>query len=160
MLFTLFLKSLPTLVFMSLTLACAVFRVRSIFLSFISGHVYFRISLMTLRIVGSSRKRFTSITILWHSLRWVLMWTINPFKDLDLDHSTFMVHSIIPWELLFHQMVTSPPLLSSISMIQRRQPIGVFKATLNWTLESCWICIPPSGTFILMLYSINKPIKS
>ena len=44
--FTLFQKSLPTLVFISLTLEYAVFRVRSIFLPFSSGHVFLRISLI------------------------------------------------------------------------------------------------------------------
>ena len=160
MLFILFQKNLPTLVFVSLTLACAVFRVRSTFLLFSSGHVFFRISLMILRIAGSSRRRFANITTLWHLHPWVLIWTIKPSKDLDPHHFTFMAHSTISWVLSYHQMVSSPLLPNSISMIQRRQPIGVFKATLNWTLPSCWTYIPSSGVFILMLHSTNRPMKS
>ena len=160
MLFILFQKNLPTLAFVSLALACAVFRVRSTFLLFSSGHVFFRISLMTLRIAGSSRRRFTSITTLWHLHPWVLIWTIKPSKDLDPHHFAFMAHSTISWVLSYHQMVSSPPLPNFISMIQRRQPIDAFKATLNWILPSCWTCIPSSGVFILMLHSTNRPMKS
>ena len=160
MLFTLFQKSLPSLAFIILALVYAVFRARSTFLSFRSGHVSFRISLMTLRITGSSRRRFANITILWHLHPWVLIWTIKPSKDLDPHHSTFMAHSIISWVVSYHQMVSSPPLPNSISMIQRRQPIDMFKATLNWILPSCWIRISSLGTFILMLHSTNRPMKS
>ena len=160
MLFTLFQKSLPILVFVSLALAYAVFRTRSTFLPFKSGHVSFKISLMTLRITDSSRRKFANITTLWHLHPWMLIWTIKPSKDLDPHHSTFMAHSIISWALSYHQMVSSHPLPNSISMIQRRQPIDVFKATLNWTLPSCWTCIPSSVAFILMLHSTNRPMKS
>ena len=137
MLFISFQKSLPTLVFIILALAYVVYRAKSIFLLYNNDHVFCRSCLMILKIIGSLRQRFANITISWHLLLWLLMWTIKPSKDLVLHHFGSMVHSTILWEPSCHQMVLNLPMLNSISMIQRKQLIGVFNITSNWMLESC-----------------------
>ena len=142
MLYISFLKSFPTLEFAILTLAYAVFRARLTFLIFNNGHTIFKISLMTPKIVLSSKSRFANIIMLLHSLLLVLTSIIILFKDLVQHLFMLMMHFIILWVLSFQQRKFNLSMLSSISMIHKRQMKGIFNTILILILEFCWI-FPP-----------------
>ena len=69
----LFQRSFLTQAFIILTLACVVYKDKSIFLPFSDGHMLFRISLMISMTILSLKTRFASITIPWHLLLLVLI---------------------------------------------------------------------------------------
>ena len=60
-------------------------------------------------------------------------WTLIDwlFKVQGLHPFIFMAPSIISWVLSCHQMSYSPLMLSSTSMILRRQPTDMFNITLS-----------------------------
>ena len=137
-----FLKSVPTLEFAILALSYAISRARLMFLIFNNGHTIFKISLMTPKIILSSKRRFANIIMLLHSLLLVLTSIIMLFKDLVQHPFMCMVHFIIVWVHSFQQREFNLLMLSSISMIHKSQMKSIFNTILFLILEFCWIFSP------------------
>ena len=95
MLYILFPKSYPALVFVILALEYAVFRAKSIFLISNVGHVIYKSCLMIHRIADNLRRKFANTIMLWHLLLWAPIWTMMQFKDLGLLLFGFMAHFTI-----------------------------------------------------------------